>query len=668
MSNTPLTLKTMGVFISYSRADIDIAKYVNRRLESEPDYSFSSFMDEEDIKPGRDWRREIFAGIDQSDVFLFFLSAHSLKSPYCHLELNYALECGKRIIPLLLENFGKERMAAVESELIDPAWTDDLLTTKTAVENWRALRRIQFLPFFDAAKREHATTELIQAMLYDDEHVRLHTAYLNAANQWSGRGKKADRLLMGAQLAEAAAWLESAADKSPAPQPLHTEYILASLGVQRRERRKLAVAIGVALLLMIALLAGLLLSQIEVARSLAQADFQLRQTSLSAVPQLVQNGDLAAARQLILDTRREGEPLTSAVVGMMRDLLPARAAYKHTDRVYAAALSPDADLVLMSVPGARLLLWAWESDCDAVSIDLPPAFMGIVPAIGFSPDGRFIAASAPAQVNVWEVGAILNAARAGQPMPAPRTLPLEPFDEYASTSLAFNPAGDMLAVGGGMGIHLFNADADFAPLAHLQHDNAELDSVYQVIFASDQRLLSLSNFGNVTVWDVAARTYQSLRDRRPNADSDALFWLDVSPDGLSVWALTNFSSLCHWGAEERVIHANDCQPAPESQSTTYDFALTPDGEYVIAAGAAAGEFTLRSVDTPMLSIGDLRGQIGLLSSIQLVERYAVTVTDEFDRSVRVWEWGESLRSADLSPEQLFDALADASAPTTCNAA
>jgi hypothetical protein len=94
-------------FISYGRADSKLfAKKLNDRLVER---GLEVWFDFDDIPLGVDYQKQIDHGIEKADNFLFIIAPHSVNSPYCGLEVDLALKCNKRIIPILhVEQIGYE--------------------------------------------------------------------------------------------------------------------------------------------------------------------------------------------------------------------------------------------------------------------------------------------------------------------------------------------------------------------------------------------------------------------------------------------------------------------------------------------------------------------------------------------------------------------------------
>ncbi len=90
----------MKVFISYSRRSRDLVAELADHLEL---INHTAWYDQElDRQGGQPWWQRILQEIRACDVFMFALSAHSLRSKPCQLELDYAMRLNKRIVPIII--------------------------------------------------------------------------------------------------------------------------------------------------------------------------------------------------------------------------------------------------------------------------------------------------------------------------------------------------------------------------------------------------------------------------------------------------------------------------------------------------------------------------------------------------------------------------------------
>jgi len=96
---------SLDVFISYSRADSDLARKINDELQ---EVGKTTWFDQESIATGDDFKVEIERGIKNSDNFVFIISPKSVNSPYCVEEVEYAQKLNKRFITILYRKLSEE--------------------------------------------------------------------------------------------------------------------------------------------------------------------------------------------------------------------------------------------------------------------------------------------------------------------------------------------------------------------------------------------------------------------------------------------------------------------------------------------------------------------------------------------------------------------------------
>lgn len=87
-------------FITYSSQDSLVAQEVLLRLRSEEfkPYVEEVFIDQEILQLNDYWLFQLHEKIRQVDTLIFLLSARSIDSRPCHEEFNYALEHGKQLL------------------------------------------------------------------------------------------------------------------------------------------------------------------------------------------------------------------------------------------------------------------------------------------------------------------------------------------------------------------------------------------------------------------------------------------------------------------------------------------------------------------------------------------------------------------------------------------
>ena len=87
------------VFVSYAREDSDVVYPELRWLK---DQGFNIWYDE-GISPGHEWRDELAAHIEESSLFLYFVTPRSAISEHCQREVNFAIDQKKQLLVVHLE-------------------------------------------------------------------------------------------------------------------------------------------------------------------------------------------------------------------------------------------------------------------------------------------------------------------------------------------------------------------------------------------------------------------------------------------------------------------------------------------------------------------------------------------------------------------------------------
>ena len=90
------------IFISYARKDKPIAEEYVRQLRTI--YEHGDVWYDADLHGGKNWWKFILQQVDQCDVFIYLISNRSLQSQYCQWELQYAVERGKQILPVIIRS------------------------------------------------------------------------------------------------------------------------------------------------------------------------------------------------------------------------------------------------------------------------------------------------------------------------------------------------------------------------------------------------------------------------------------------------------------------------------------------------------------------------------------------------------------------------------------
>ncbi|HEY9602254.1 MAG TPA: TIR domain-containing protein, partial [Allocoleopsis sp.] len=199
---------SLDVFISYSRADSDLARKLNDELQLQ---GKTTWFDQESIASGADFAQEIKQGIQACDNFLFILSPRSVNSPYCAEEVEYAAGLNKRFVTVLHREVNAEEL---HPELAKVQWID-----------------------FDQNERDFNTSfrQLVRTLDTDREHLRHHTKWSQRAIEWQEKDKSNDLLLRGSELAIAENWLQEAQQKNKQPQATDLQKALITASQEFRD-------------------------------------------------------------------------------------------------------------------------------------------------------------------------------------------------------------------------------------------------------------------------------------------------------------------------------------------------------------------------------------------------------------------------------------------------
>jgi len=201
------------VFISYSRRDTEFVRTLYDALDAS---TYETWIDWQGIAPTTEWWKEIEAGIEAADNFLFVISPDSVGSKYCLLEIDHAIKQNKRIIPVL----------------------------RRSADMPKAISHIQRVSFLEDAPFEPAFAKLVDAINTDQGHKKTHTRLQVRAIEWDQVNQDGSLLLRGSDLEKAEQWLLQAAGKEPRPTELQGEYIAASRKSSTGRQRTLVVTLG----------------------------------------------------------------------------------------------------------------------------------------------------------------------------------------------------------------------------------------------------------------------------------------------------------------------------------------------------------------------------------------------------------------------------------------
>ncbi len=199
---------------------------------------YEAWFDKVNIPHGQDYQQRIYQGIESAHNFIFIISPASVNSPYCRLEIDHAVKCGKRIIPLLHITLSEKDTTNLHPVLqrIDWIYARETITDLDAFNQWRNQFENFWKELEDPEKLqqwhppqfwqvvddlERAMIKILDVIEYQKDYVRQHTVWLTRALTWERSGRDSHLLLVGTDRAQAETWLRTqfVAPEQPPSEP-----------------------------------------------------------------------------------------------------------------------------------------------------------------------------------------------------------------------------------------------------------------------------------------------------------------------------------------------------------------------------------------------------------------------------------------------------------------
>ncbi|NET59648.1 MAG: TIR domain-containing protein [Symploca sp. SIO2E6] len=221
-------------FISYGRADSKtFATYLHQRLS---ETGLNVWFDQNDIPLGVNFQNQIDDGIEKAHNFLFIIAPHSINSPYCGKEIELALQCHKRIIPLLhVEQINRKTWQQRFPHGTDEEW--EAYKNKGLHSSFPNMHpeigKINWVYFREGIDDfEKSFLGLLELFERHKTYVHQHTYFLTKALEWERHQKQYSYLLVGEERQQAEAWLKVRFNHEQPPciaTERHCEYITESI-------------------------------------------------------------------------------------------------------------------------------------------------------------------------------------------------------------------------------------------------------------------------------------------------------------------------------------------------------------------------------------------------------------------------------------------------------
>ena len=171
---------------------------------------FSPHFDRDAIAPGEDWELRLGRLIEQSDTLVFVVSPDAVVSMRCTWEIERARQLNKRLLPII--------------------WRD-VPEADVPLE----LKRFNYIFFDKPHSFGPSLATLSEALTTDQEWLREHTRYAEAAIRWDRRQRAQSMVLRGEELATARAWLQAQPPHVPEPPLLIHDFLAAGESAEREQ-------------------------------------------------------------------------------------------------------------------------------------------------------------------------------------------------------------------------------------------------------------------------------------------------------------------------------------------------------------------------------------------------------------------------------------------------
>ncbi|NER24799.1 MAG: TIR domain-containing protein [Symploca sp. SIO1C2] len=596
-------LESLDVFISYSRADSDLARKLNDSLQMQ---GKTTWFDQETIASDTDFQQEINQGIKACNNFIFILSPHSVNSPDCQEQVEYAASLNKRLVAVLYR-----------------------LGNPTDVPP--ELDQVQQIDFNQKDFNANFN-ELVRTLDIDREHVRSHTKWLQRALEWQEKGKNNDLLLWGSEFAIAQNWLQEAEEqnKQPAVTSLHQEYIatsndaiLAGIKREKRQKRNLQVLATVAT---VAFLASLVSARIaDNSRKFAQtksSEAQARSSEALYVSHKKLEALLKAlqAKQTLqrVNNGASNNNKQAVEAALQQAVFGVREHNRlsgHKATVFCVAMSPDGQWIASGSEDNTVKLWNREGKLEKTL----EGHQQSIDAVTFSPDGKLIAsASIDKTVKIWNLDGTLIQTLEGH--------------TDAVRDVTFSPDGKLIAsASDDQTIKIWNLDGTL-----INTLEGHSDQVTSVAFSPDGKLMaSASDDTTIKLWKPDGTLIKTLEGHTDNIESVAF-----SPDGKLIASASDDKTVKLWKPDNGTL----INTLKGHKDMVLGVAFSDDGERI---ASASYDKTLKVWKSDGTLLANLTGHSNLVMDVTFEPNSYNIASASADNTVRLWKLDQNANNPQI---------------------
>ena len=645
-------LESLDVFISYSRADSDLARKLNDALQIQ---GKTTWFDQESIASGSDFQQEIYQGIKVSDNFVFILSPRSVNSPYCKDEVEYAASLNKRFVTVLHRQVN----------------TNDLHPE---------LAKVQWIDFNgDKGDFNANFNQLVRTLDTDREHVRSHSKWLHRALEWEYKDKSDDLLLRGCEFLVAQNWLQKTQQQKKKPdatlvqqafiqasqnaiaaveesekrrqaQILHlqrekTKEAEARLAEQKKNsRRQKVLLIATTMGLVAAVVFGVSASQSRKAADNFQeaADNAQKKTvdaledqinSLSRFSLLLseQNAKFDALLKAIkagsIRKREEYGINKARTVNLIATILhhavdgkgfrESNRLKKHAKDVNSVAFSPDGEIIASASDDKNIILWSNSGE----KLQTLKEHKESVNSVAFSPDGKIIAsASDDKTIKLWSKKGKL----------------LQTLDKHkgAVKSVTFTPDGKTIAsISDDNTIKLWSKSGKYYKLLPFFQSGTE-QYVNSVAFSPDGNIIAGANhdgtikFRNIKGKDLKNLSWGKTLARHGGVVNSIAF----SPDSKIIASASDDNTI-----KLRTIGNKHLSTLRGHKSDVLSVAFSPDGQTIASASKDNTIKLWNKSGNEYKLFQTLKGHKGAVKSVAFSRDGQIIASASSDDTIKLWK-------------------------------